>query len=383
MKQEKYGESMIFFRGHHVLGDGASLGSSLVDLFDEGIQIQEQISNALSLYKSKQKKKIQSLWQKYIRYLQKMLQFLLGTIYSLWYQFYLHFMSSIYDVNPWKQIEQYSITNDHILSIDRTLSYTNVATVEQMKWVANELGGSKCTINDVFVSCLSAAIVKQLQYHRDRLGVINEIKESSSTKTIAVLPHQSHMHIAMPVHLKGGIVLPGESLGNNLGAIVVRVPSEMNTNKTDNNQDVNISQTRLQIVHEELYKLKNTPTALLSHIGAKILSYTANYILPISWASKLYSSSNANSIAVISNNRASNQAVHMNGREVTNFYGFVPLPPGIPIGIVVMSYNGTINCTITAQKWAVPDANQFLVWILEEYINLVQIAKEKQAKQSK
>jgi WS/DGAT C-terminal domain len=186
----------------------------------------------------------------------------------------------------------------------------------------------------------------------------------------------------MPVHLKGGIVLPGESLGNNLGAIVVRVPGEISRNNTmendstRNNSRNGDSQKRLLMIHNELYRIKNTPTALLSHIGAKMLSYTTGMI-PISWASKIYALSNANSIAVISNNRASSQMVHMNGREVTNFYGFVPLPPGIPIGIVCMSYNGSMNCTITAQKWAVPDADQFLVWILEEYINLVHIAKQK------
>ena len=41
------------------------------------------------------------------------------------------------------------------------------------------------------------------------------------------------MHIAMPVHLKGGIVLPGESLGiNNLGAIVARLPSNIDSFST-------------------------------------------------------------------------------------------------------------------------------------------------------
>ena len=51
--------------------------------------------------------------------------------------------------------------------------------------------------------------------------------------------------------------------------------------------------------------------------------------------------------------------------------GFLPLPPGIPVGVVVMSYAGVVSLTVTAQPWAVPDADQFLVWMLEEYQRLL------------
>jgi hypothetical protein len=125
---EQVGESIIFFRGHHVLGDGASMGASLLDLFDEGVQLQEQILNSIQLYyqmlKEKNKK---SFWYQYIQYLQKMIYFLIGALYGLSYQCYLHVMSNMYDTNPWKLIEQYSNTHDdHVNGTDRTLSYTNV-----------------------------------------------------------------------------------------------------------------------------------------------------------------------------------------------------------------------------------------------------------------
>jgi hypothetical protein len=46
--------------------------------------------------------------------------------------------------------------------------------------------------------------------------------------------------------------------------------------------------------------------------------------------------------------------------------GFLPLPPGIPIGVVVQSYAGAVSRTVNAEKWAVPDADKFLGWVLEE-----------------
>ena len=63
--------------------------------------------------------------------------------------------------------------------------------------------------------------------------------------------------------------------------------------------------------------------------------------------------------------------------------GFVPLAPGIPIGVIVGSYNGTVQLTVTAQPWAVPDADRFLTWIMEEYLDLVQAAATKKEEEVK
>jgi len=50
--------------------------------------------------------------------------------------------------------------------------------------------------------------------------------------------------------------------------------------------------------------------------------------------------------------------------------GFLPLPPGLPVGIVVQSYAGVMSLSVTAEKWAVPDADRFLGWMLDEYRHL-------------
>ena len=47
--------------------------------------------------------------------------------------------------------------------------------------------------------------------------------------------------------------------------------------------------------------------------------------------------------------------------------GFYPLPPGLPVGVLVQSYGNVVSLSVTAEKWAVPDADQFLKWVLEEY----------------
>jgi hypothetical protein len=119
--------------------------------------------------------------------------------------------------------------------------------------------------------------------------------------------------------------------------------------------------------------MKQTPAAFLSHLLAKSLSY-ASAVIPITWTSRLYELSNAKSICVISNNRGSPVPLHMDSRRVESLYGFVPLPPGIPVGVVIMSYAGEMYLTVTAEPWAIPDPDQFTAWILEEYLSLLDAA---------
>ena len=57
----------------------------------------------------------------------------------------------------------------------------------------------------------------------------------------------------------------------------------------------------------------------------------------------------------------------MNGRRVETIQGFLPLPPGLPVGIVVGSYGNVISLSINAEPWAVPDGDEFLGWVVDEY----------------
>jgi phosphoribosylcarboxyaminoimidazole (NCAIR) mutase len=70
----------------------------------------------------------------------------------------------------------------------------------------------------------------------------------------------------------------------------------------------------------------------------------------------------------------------MGGRRVESIYGFVPLPPGIPVGVVVSSYAGNMALTVTAEPYAIPDADRFMGWVLEEYLSLLNKAKQVAAK---
>jgi len=81
---------------------------------------------------------------------------------------------------------------------------------------------------------------------------------------------------------------------------------------------------------------------------------------------------------VVSNVCVHNRKLHISGMTLESAAGFLPLPPGIPIGVVLQSYAGVVSLTENAKtkRWAVPDADKFLGWVLDEYGRLYEEASK-------
>lgn len=392
--------TLLLFRGHHVLADGASMAAAFMDMFDEADLLRNQILTAVQQYRQRRKRRKRTIWQWLWRKWVQLVQLCFGIIQSTIHMIRLFYYQVFVDQNSWKIIEQQStIDQESVGAVSRIVSWSDVASVDQVKWVADTLSdgnsGSKkkksklkITVNDVFIACVTAAMSKQLQYHRQRMQELSHkyttTKRKGKRENTPVLDEQRFMHVAVPVHLKGGVVLPNESVSNCIGALVARVPCEMNVDEHHGNDSTaNQSVQRLRVVSAEMHTIKRTPTAIISYIMAKALSnITTMNIFPSSWMSYLYANANAGSMVVVSNNRGPSIPVHIDGHKVESITGFVPLPPGIPVGVVVMSYAGRVNCALSAEPWAVPDGDQFMLWILEEYLHLVDAAKLKESRQN-
>ena len=154
-------------------------------------------------------------------------------------------------------------------------------------------------------------------------------------------------------------------MGNKIGAIVSQVPAEAAEGPSD----------RLHQVHDTLWNLKQTPTAFLSYLVAHTFGGTLGSLLGPQITSYLFSKAHANASVVVTNVRGPEKAAHLGGRRVEANLGFLPLPPGVPIGMVVMSYDQKITLTLMAEPWAVPDADLFLSWVVEEYQALLRESK--------
>ena len=162
-------------------------------------------------------------------------------------------------------------------------------------------------------------------------------------------------------------------MGNNIGAFVARCPGEM---KCDADHTSCRTTERLVRVHGSLMHAKGGPAPLLSYHMARFCSGH----LPDRITKAIFKRANANAAVVVTNTRGYDGKLHINGMAVESAAGFIPLPPGIPIGVVVQSYNGTVSLSVTAERWAVPDADKFLGWVLDDYRRLCSEASKLEEK---
>jgi len=339
-------ESVLLFRAHHALGDGVSLVAAVSDLCDEAQELREMVQKEIRRRKEKFMKL--GFLKKLTKYLQRLVWLCFGSIQALLSH---SLLLATTPSNPFDEIRRLSKTTRRK---GRSISWCDVAPLDEVKSVAKALGDKGTTVNDVFVSCVTAAVARQIAQHRARMTSLDGT-DSNSKQCLAL---SKNLNVVIPVHLGGGILLPGKSVGNNIGAIVARVPGEMDYTTA--------ASTRLGKVHSALASVKNSPAPILSFAIAKFCS---SY-LPENWTKSMFVRSNANASVVVTNTRGSPKKLHLNGHTVESSHGFLPLPPGIPIGVVVQSYAGVVSLSLTAEPFAVPDADQFLSWVVEEYKRL-------------
>lgn len=158
------------------------------------------------------------------------------------------------------------------------------------------------------------------------------------------------------------MLLKGQSLGNKIGAFVTAIPARGKLSPGD----------WLKKVSSRLMEGKKTPAALIAWWIAKFFSD----FTPLSVSKWALRYGNAHASAVVSNVRGFPFTTHWNGRRLEHLSAFLPLPPGIPVGIVAQSYDGVISFSVTAEVKAVPDAEKFADWVIEEYEILKSAASE-------
>lgn len=235
----------------------------------------------------------------------------------------------------------------------RSVAWKNLASLQEAKAVSKNISSST-TINDLIVHLVTYAIRRQLDEHNEFLFKERMDKKKLNPKTV---------NIVIPVHLNGGVLTDGKSLGNKIGAFVATVPLPRKGEK---------STTRAKHISQILKQGKSSPAPVISWILAKFFSdHTPDW-----WTNLMMRKFNAKSVAVVSNVKGWPFHVHWLGRKVGFLCAFLPLPPGIPIGVVLQSYDGGISFSVNADKRAVPDANKFTSWMMEEYHMIKQTTRK-------
>jgi hypothetical protein len=263
-----HGETVILFRAHHALGDGVSLGAAIGDLSDEAEEFRESVQNHVSTQRSRKTQTVVPFFLRLLRSLKKLVVYwIIGSIRALFRHFYLILISK----NPFDEIillyqEREPTTN--VVTVEepgyniRSVSWCDAAPIDQVKQVARSILPYSATLNDVFVACVAYAVLRQLEEHQEILGINDKYS----------LPKD--INVVVPMHLAGGVLLPGESVGNRIGAFVARVPAKMKTKKGDGatNGEDEEGIERLKLTSQALTAIKNTPAAWVAYFLATFSS---------------------------------------------------------------------------------------------------------------
>jgi hypothetical protein len=199
-------ESVLLFRSHHALADGASIMAALSDLCDEAEEIRAEIGKVMKKWRQKGKggSYFRRLLRRLILSLKMCIWFTLGTFRAFLFQSYLQVTTRR---NPFDAVKDHA-EKKGILTTGRSISWCDAAPLEEAKQICQAISkanGVNITVNDLFVSCITAAIARQLNEHEEFMAPMAAHKHPTVAR---------HINVVVPVHLRGGVVLPGESVGN-------------------------------------------------------------------------------------------------------------------------------------------------------------------------
>jgi hypothetical protein len=299
------------------------MSSVLGDLTDESDMLKRFAQGELEKIKMTRKR---LGWNRVVQLSNLILYYVVGSVWALTLQAW----RMAFSINPFHEVIEKSTYPAY-----RSLCWRNLGSIEETKAVAKAISQGT-TVNDLSVALVSAAIRMQLEQHE-------------------ISPVTDAVNVVIPVHMDRGIVSPGNDIGNKIGAFVTSIPI----------QGLD-SITRVKAISKKLNEGKQTPAPWIAWLIAKFLSdYT-----PEKFAKMAMVKANAQAVAVISNIRGFPTRVHWLCRRVEVLCAFLPLPPKIPIGVMIMSYAGYVSFSINADSRAVPDAEQFADWMIEEYNSL-------------
>merc|ERR1712118_241037 len=90
------------------------------------------------------------------------------------------------------------------------------------------------------------------------------------------------------------------------------------------------------------------------------------YFFPAVASRMLMSKLTSSVECVFTNVRGPDMQLHLLGRKITSFMGFVPPPPGVGLGVAVGSFFGKLNFSVSVDKTLMGDASQALARFYDE-----------------
>jgi WS/DGAT/MGAT family acyltransferase len=217
------------------------------------------------------------------------------------------------------------------LSGRRRVAWGSPLSLKEIRTLAAVLG---CTVNDVLMSILAGALGRYLASRGDGVAGLK-------------------IRAALPVNLRSG-GSPG-SLGNFFGLVFVDLPV-----------GIRHPLERLYAIHTGMQSLKGSPQApavlgLLTLIGN----------LPAPLEAPVIDIFSAKASLVASNLLGPQKPLHLSGARIAQLLFWVPQAGDIGTGVSMLSYNGTLQFGVIADRDLVPQPAILVTQIEAEFERLV------------
>lgn len=208
------------------------------------------------------------------------------------------------------------------------------ASVDDLRLIAQKLGPA--TINDVFAALVAAALRTEC-------------------------PGHSKVAVAVPVHLYGGALPTGTDIGNAIGAVFCPLPLDNADDPARHLRDVSAHVGTT---------LRGGVGPLLAYVAAlAVATFVPHDALP-----SLFGHVASNAAAAFSNIRGPPLALSIAGHPLLTVpVPFLPPPPGIPVGVALVTVDGQATLSVNADP-RVLDADRFLANALAHYDRLARLA---------
>jgi len=200
--------------------------------------------------------------------------------------------------------------------------------LKEVKDAGKRLGNF--TLNDVFLAAFTGALGKWIKQNGGEVDTVT---------------------CALPVNLRAA---GEEYIGNKIGAFTVKLP-------------VGISDPseRLKLVAKRMKAAKNSTEAPLGFYTGKLALFIPT------WASSALMAKLTSGIeCVFTNIMGPPEQLHLAGREVNNFFGFVPPPPGVGLGVAVASYGGNMQYSVSVDKTLLGDTAKDISSLFDDELKL-------------
>ncbi len=296
------GKQVLFWKFHHALGDGASMGAvlarHLADDFPPHIQLERG----------------PGLW----RIIQVLFWLWWGTIFVV-----LRWLKSA----TFYQRQPTIMTGVKLTGTKRLCnSADGIVSVDEAKAIGKE---SNATVNDVVLAAVSRA-----------LG------------TLTGEPHRS-LAVAVPVNLRLSTADLNE-LHNRFGSISLFLPL------ADAKAESFVKTSKR--VSKVMQRAKRYPEAFVG-AGVLMLSHT---FLPQNLQRRLFDWFCTKIKCSISNVKGTEEALHYGGVLCESMIGFVPPPNSIGLGIAITSYRGQVFVSVLSDVAVLPEPRRLLNLITAE-----------------